>query len=48
MQVKLLAFHPTQPWLVYADKGQTFSVIDWCTQQVGDSEGQNSASYKLW
>ena len=34
MQVKLLDFHPTQPWLVYADKGQNFCVIDWSTQQA--------------
>ena len=33
-QVKLLSFHPTQPWLAYADRGQDLTVLDWETQQV--------------
>ena len=33
-QVKVLSFHPTQPWLAYADRGQDLTVLDWQTQQV--------------
>ena len=33
-QVKTLEFHPVQPWLALADKGDVVKVWDWSTQQV--------------
>ena len=33
-QVKVLAFHPVQPWLAYADVNQGLTVWDWSSQQV--------------
>jgi hypothetical protein len=34
-QVKVLEFHPVQPWLAYADGSQAVVVWDWSSQQVG-------------
>lgn len=34
-QVKVLQFHPVQPWLAYADVNQLVTVWDWSNQQVG-------------
>ena len=33
-QVKVLVFHPVQPWLAYADVSQGLTVWDWSSQQV--------------
>lgn len=33
-QVKLVEFHPVQPWIAYADTGNNVRVWDWMTQQV--------------
>jgi hypothetical protein len=35
LQVKLLEFHPVQPWICYADTTDRVRVWDWTTQQVG-------------
>lgn len=37
VQVKVLAFHPVQPWLAYADVSQGLTVWDWSNQQVQES-----------
>ena len=34
-QVKVLEFHPVQPWLAYADGSHGVVVWDWSSQQVG-------------
>ncbi|KAK9822211.1 hypothetical protein WJX81_006190 [Elliptochloris bilobata] len=33
-KVKVLVYHPVQPWLAYADGNQTVTVWDWSSQQV--------------
>ena len=33
-QVKVLQFHPVQPWLAFADGNQTVTIWDWSSQQV--------------
>ena len=38
--MKVLAFHPVQPWLGYADVNQGLTVWDWSNQQVQESENQ--------
>jgi hypothetical protein len=34
LQVKLVEFHPVQPWIAFADKADNVRVWDWTTQQV--------------
>jgi hypothetical protein len=34
--VKLVEFHPVQPWIAFADKADNVRVWDWTTQQVRD------------
>jgi hypothetical protein len=34
LQVKVLTFHPVQPWLAYADVNQALTVWDWSSQQA--------------
>jgi hypothetical protein len=34
LQVKVVEFHPVQPWIAFADKGDVVKVWDWSTQQV--------------
>ena len=37
LQVKVLTFHPVQPWLAYADVNQVLTVWDWSSQQAPPS-----------
>jgi len=38
-QVKTVEFHPVQPWIAFADKGDGVKVWDWSTQQVCAARG---------
>lgn len=41
LQVKLLEFHPVQPWICYADTSDRVRVWDWTTQQVRGGTREN-------
>lgn len=37
LQVKLVEFHPVQPWITFADKADRVWVWEWSTQRVSNS-----------
>jgi hypothetical protein len=47
-QVKTLEFHPVQPWIAFADKGDVVKVWDWSTQQVCARARRRSGAGDGW
>lgn len=45
LQVKILRFHPVQPWLAFTDTNQSVVVWNWSTEQV--SRLANRCRYSL-
>lgn len=47
VQVKVLQFHVTQPWIAFADKNQQLTIWDWSTDQVRTPALQVGSSWPV-